>query len=326
MLRGVRVDVWFPIESATPLEDAEPDNRGNRSLRIVGRLADGRGIEAARAALTVVAAQLHAEFPDRFRDRNNRPRVLSVLSEEDAKVPPTMRAAAFGLLGLLIGATLLVLLIACTNVANLMLARASARRAEMGVRLALGATRARIVVHLLTESLLLAVLGGALGVLLTLWLIDLLALVPATIGAPLHLDVGVDGRVLAFAALLTSLTAVLFGSAPALHAARAPAPLLREARAGRRMGMRHALVVVQIAASFILLLGGSLFLRTLIAAQGIDRGFDTRNMVIANFGLDMEGIGEDEAQQFLQLARERAAGLPAVRSATLAEWVPLGRG
>ncbi|HSJ30631.1 MAG TPA: ABC transporter permease, partial [Longimicrobiales bacterium] len=141
------------------------------------------------------------------------------------------------------------------------------------------------------------------------------------------IDVSLDGRVVLFAAAITVLTGVLFGLAPALHGASAPAPLMREgARGGNRARIRNALVVVQVAASVVLLVGGALFLRSLMAAQRIDTGMDTENMALIPFDLHTEGYSLEQAQQFYEQVQEQAAALPGVTSVTLAQRVPLGGG
>jgi predicted permease len=277
-------------------------------------------IEAAQERLNVLASQLHSEYPALWTDVNNRPRVLTVLPESAARVPRQVRGPVLGMAALLLTVVAVVLLVACSNVANLLLTRASARRGEMGIRLALGATRGRIVRQLLAESVLLASIGGMAGVLLAVWLVQSLDRIPL----PITMDVALDGRVVLFAVLITLVTGILFGLAPALHGSRAPAPLMREgARAGSRSRMRNVLVIVQVAASVVLLVGGALFLRSLMAAQRIDIGIDTANMALMSFGLQTEGYSAERAEQFYAQLQEQVAALPGVTSVTLAQRVPL---
>ncbi|HEX6308422.1 MAG TPA: FtsX-like permease family protein, partial [Longimicrobiales bacterium] len=240
------------------------------------------------------------------------------------RVPRQIRGAVLGIFGLLVAVVLIVLLIASTNVANLMLVRAAARRSEMGVRLALGATRGRIVRQLLAESVLLASIAGVLGVLLAVWLTRGVNTFSLPVPLPVALDVSLDLRALAFAASVTLLTGVLFGLLPALAASRSPAPLMRggtDAR-GRRSPVRSALVIVQVAASIVLLTGAGLFLRSLLAARSIETGIVAENMVLVPLELGDAGFMPEAAQQFYEDLLERVRGMPGVVHVTLADFVP----
>jgi predicted permease len=322
LLRGLRMDAWVP--TASPVAAGSNfANRGNRGFLVVARMHPNTTIDATQERLNVLAGQLHFEYPTLWTDVNNRSRVLTVLPESAARVPRQVRGPVLGMAALLLTVVAVVLLVACSNVANLLLTRASARRSEMGIRLALGATRGRIVRQLLAESVLLASIGGVAGVLLAVWLTQSLDRIPL----PVVMDVTLDGRVVLFAVLITLLTGILFGLAPALHGSRAPAPLMREgARAGSRSRMRNVLVIVQVAASVVLLVGGGLFLRSLMAAQRIDIGIDTANMALMSFNLRTEGYSAERAEQFYAQLQEQVAALPGVTSVTLAQRVPLGGG
>ena len=326
--RGIRFDVWIPLSAPEPIIGYDLASLGNRGLMLTGRLPAGTTVEAAQARLNVIAAQRFAAHPDFWTDVNNQARVLTVLEESDARVPQQMRSTVLGFFGLLMSVVGIVLLIACTNVANLMLSRASVRRAEMGVRIAMGATRGRIIRHLLAESLLLAGLGGVAGILLAYWLTSSVNAISLPVPVPFALDVALDGRVVAFAAGITLATGVLFGLLPALQASRAPAPMLRGSgySGAPRMRLRNALVVVQVAASLVLLVGGGLFLRSLAAAQRVDVGFDPDNMALVSFDLETEGYSTEAAQRFYVDFEERVRALPGVTAVTMAEMVPLGMG
>jgi predicted permease len=325
-LRGLRAQLWLPLSASRNLVGIDVTNRGNRSFSVRARLREGVSISTAQQLLNVVASRLHSEFPEQWTDGNDRSRVFTIIPESEARVPFPMRGVVMGVLGMLMAAVFVVLLIACTNVANLMLSRAAARRAEMGIRLALGATRARIVRHLLAESLLLALIGGAGGVLLAIWLTGLLNAVRLP-GLHVTIQVGMDGHLLAFAMAVTLATGILCGLAPALQASRAPAPLLNDgARGGARSRLRHALIVVQVACSLVLLIGGGLLLRSLRAAQSMDTGYGTDNVVIARFDLDMEGYEPEQAAAFYDELLERVRALPSTAALTLAQQVPLGSG
>ena len=324
MLRGLQVDIWVPTSSPVAAGNNYAD-RGNRGLLVVARMHENATIAATQERLNVLAGQLHAAYPDTWTDINNRSRVLTILPESESRLPRPVLGPVVGVAALLMAVVAVVLLIACSNVANLLLTRASSRRAEMGVRVALGATRGRIIRQLLAESVLLASLGGIAGVLLGVWITQSLGRLP--LPGSITIDVSLDGRVVLFAAAITVLTGILFGLAPALHGASAPAPLMREgARGGNRARLRNALVIVQVAASVVLLVGGALFLRSLIAAQRIDTGMNTENMALIPFDLRTEGYSLEQAQQFYAQIQEQAAALPGVTSVTLAQRVPLGGG
>ncbi|HEX6132432.1 MAG TPA: ABC transporter permease [Longimicrobiales bacterium] len=321
---GVRMDVWLPLSAPASVIRFDPAQRGSRGLFIFGRLAEGGTIEGVQSRLDVLAGQLHAEYPGFWTDLNNRSRVFTVLPESDARVPRQIRGAVLGIFGLLVAVVLIVLLIACTNVANLMLARASARRAEMGVRLALGATRGRIVRQLLAESVLLASIAGALGVLLAVWLTRAVRTLNLPVPLPVALDVSLDVRALGFAAAVTLLTGVLFGLLPALAASRSPAPMMKNADAvrARRAPLRSALVVVQVAASIVLLAGAGLFLRSLLAARSIDTGITAEHMVLVPLDPGDAGYTPEAAQRLHAELLERVRGMPGVTHVTLADFIP----
>jgi putative ABC transport system permease protein len=164
-LRGLRVQLWVSLASPASLTGYETTQRGNRGYMVIGRMNEGATLAMVQSGLDVLASGLHAAYPEDWTDVNDRARVFTAVPEAEARVPRQARGAILGGLALLILAVLMVLLVACTNVANMMLSRASVRRSEMGVRMALGATRGQIARHLLAESMLLAIAGGLAGVL-----------------------------------------------------------------------------------------------------------------------------------------------------------------
>jgi predicted permease len=227
----------------------------------------------------------------------------------------------------------LVLLIACANVANLLLSRAAARQKEIAVRLAVGASRWRLIRQLLTESLLLALTGGAGGLMLALWLMDLLtAYAPPGDEGRLALDARLDLRVLGFTLLLSLLTSLLFGLAPALNASKPDlVPMLKnEAGAGgarpRRFGLKNMLVVAQVALSLVVLVSAGLCLKSVRNLNAVDTGFDTTKVLVMSFDLGMGGYDEARGRAFYSQLTERVAALPSVESLSLASVVPLGKG
>ncbi|QSQ17730.1 ABC transporter permease [Myxococcus landrumensis] len=317
-------ELWIPA----PLHDIPqlgPDasldlsqSRDTSYLRVLGRLKPGVTLERASAAMSAIARRLEQEYP------------ASNLHSGVTLVP--LREQIVGdvrpVLWVLLAAVGLVMAIACANVANLFLVRASARRQEMAVRAALGAGRGRMMRQLLTESLVLALLAGVLGVFLAAWGLDgLMSLVPAEL--PRLDEVRVDGRVLAFALCVSLATGVLFGLLPALQASRPDLnAVLRQTGGGKLAGgqrSRDALVVGEVALALVLLIGAGLLLRTLWRLQDVDPGF--REESVLTWSLSLPGNKyPDEARQgaFFQQVAERVASLPGVRSAGAATDLPLG--
>ncbi len=228
----------------------------------------------------------------------------------------------------------IVLLIACANVANLLLARASARRKEIALRLALGGSRWRILRQLLTESMLLALCGGLFGVLLAYWTIDLLQRTPPPVGIfAFNLDFSLDGRVLIFTVALSGLTGVLFGLAPAWQASRIDlllslkdgsySSVLSPVSGGRRFTLRNALVIAQVALSLALLIAAGLFLRSLNQRQRVSPGFDTDKLLTATLNINLLRYKKPQSREFYRQVVESVAALPGVEAASLARVVPI---
>ena len=250
----------------------------------------------------------------------------SRLSKSPWGGPSILRGVLLALLGLM-G---LVLLIACANVSALLLSRAIGRRREIAVRSALGAGRARLVRQLLTENLLLACLGGLAAVLLTVWTSGLLmSFIPST-GRPIRLELGVDGRILAFAFAAAAVSSLLFGLAPAFRASR-PAVAADLVGAfgsigGSRKGgrLRRGLVVAQVALSLVLLVAAALFFRSFAAARRLDPGFGARKVLLAGIDVFPFGYSPERGLALFDALAERARALPGVAAASVARRVPLG--
>jgi len=306
--------LWRPLR----LNPANP-SRNSAVFHTIGRLRPGVSIERARAALATLARQLEAAHPESDAGKGINPVPL-----QEQRVGG-LRPALF----VLLGAVGFVLLIACVNIANLLLSRASGRVREIAVRRALGADRRRIVQQLLTESMMLALAGGALGVLLGVWGVSALkGIAPA--GTPRIEEVGVDRVVMGFAAALSMLTGLLFGVVPAWHAAReGGTPALKQGGRGQAgdggSRARRALIVAELALALMLLVGGGLLLRTFVALQHADLGFNP-DRVLAGFVLPPPAAYKNNAQRlaFYDAIVARAAALPGVQQAALSSVIPLG--
>ena len=327
---GDAVEIWTPITmylQADPMfADVEQDFLKTREivwLNVFGRLVTGVTLEQAQAEMSQIASALEQTYPDVHKG-------VGVAVATGLGLEPADRSDARNFTGLLMAAVGLVLLIACSNIANLLLARAASRQKEIVIRMALGASRGRIIRQLLTESLLLALLGGVTGLFLALWLNDLLlATVPAEhMGFSLDLDLALDTQVLAFTFIVSVLTGVIFGLAPALQASKPDiVPVLKDSRTGGRgighARLRSALVVGQVCFSLVLMVAAGLFVRTLHNARAIDPGFDPDNVLIAQLDLGRQSYSKQRGRLFYQELVEGVEASPGVRSASLAISVPL---
>lgn len=306
------VDLWTPLA-------LDPDApRDDRRLQVYGRLAPGATVEQASAEMATIAGRQAEAFPATNEGWGARAvPLLEAMTGRNAWVVLT-------LLGVVVG---LVLVIACANVANLMLARAVARRKELAVRAALGAGRLRLVRQLLTESLLVGLTGGALGLLLARGGLAVIRAVPSE---PIFRQIAIDHRVLAFAAVLALVTPLFFSLLPALHAARADLNEALNEGAGRTSGGvrgrrgRHALVVAQLSLAAALLILSTLIIRTAIAQARLDFGFDPANVLTLQIELQGPRYPDDEpVRAFYDRALARLARLPGVRHAAAVSALPV---
>ncbi len=312
---GRENEVWTLI--ALTAQDAQ--NHGGHSLsRVIGQLKTGVSLDQARADLSAIEGRLAAQFPS---VQGWNVRLWSLLEF-------TVRSVKPALLMLLV-AVAFVLLIACVNVANLSLARATTRQKEIALRTALGASRARIVRQLLTESVLLSLVGGALGLLLAKWGTDfLLRLAPADL--PRLSDVALDGVALAFTAAITLLTGVIFGLVPALQASK---PNLNEVmkdagrgstEGGRRQWTRGALVTLEVASALVLLVGASLLIRSFWRLQKVDPGFRTGAALTMKISLPRRKYtGDPQVVAFYQQLLENLITLPGMQAVGATSLVPV---
>jgi predicted permease len=330
---GVEPDLYLPMAmNAQVKPNAEVnwyDTRRGLFLFGFGRLAPGVSLSQARAAVDTIAQRLATAYPD-----DNEGRGFAVRPLTRFTTAPGLRDAAMGATGFLMVIVGLVLLIACANVANLLLARATGRRKEIAVRLSLGAGRRRILRQLLTESSLLALLGAAAGLLVASWARSALMSYLPSLPFPITvaLDLRLDPRVLAFTLVLAVLTGVLAGLAPAIRASRPDlVDALKErgsaeVRGNRLVSARNLLVGAQVALSLVALLGAGLFIRSLGAARQMDPGHPVDHLVQMGFDVGLAGHGPERGEQFFREVLERTRALPGVERATLAQAGPLQAG
>ncbi|MFL6333869.1 MAG: ABC transporter permease [Pyrinomonadaceae bacterium] len=315
-------EVWVPMTMQAWIEPGNEwlERRGTQNIFAVGRLKDGVTAGQAQASLNLLAEQVGREYPD----TNEGQKIVLV---PPGFIVPQLRGAAVGFAAVLMGTVGLVLLIACTNLASLLLARASGRRKEIALCVALGASRWRLVRQLLTESLLLAVAGGAAGLLLAVWILGLVAAYRPPMDVPIWIEAAVDWRVMLFTLCASLLTTLLFGLAPALQATRTDlVPALKDmgGQAGRsRSRLRSALVVAQVTLSLVLLVAAGLTLRALARLQTTSPGFEVGNGLVASFDLGLQGYDEARGREFQRRLVERVRGLPGVRAASLTDLFPL---
>ncbi|MBO0858121.1 MAG: ABC transporter permease [Chloracidobacterium sp.] len=329
--RGFAADWWVP---AMMIRQAVPGSnlltrRDSRGFLVIGRLKPGVTLQQAQADFNSIAAKLYKEWPQDWENIRSQSRSVSVTPGSEALLLPEIRMPIVIFMALLMSVAGLVLLIACANIASLLLARATARRKEIAIRLALGAGRWRLVRQLLTEGVLLSILGGMAGLLLALWGADLLMAFKPPFPIPVELDLQADWRVFGFIFGSSLLTGIVFGLTPALASSRPDiiASLKEESGAantgGRPWRLRGALVVAQVALSSLLLICAGLFLRSLRNAGSIDLGFDADNLLALSMDLRLQGYDETKGRNFTDRLLERVRALPGVVSASLTDRLPL---
>ncbi len=328
-LLGYVPDVWLPVMMyAQVMNNYRVANLNRRDwtwLQLRARLQPGVTIEQARAVVKNTASQIEEQYPE--TNKGISADVIPAASRTDPFFH-TLGIATFTS-WLMMGIVSLVLLIACANVANLMLARSTARQREIAVKLALGASRGRLIRQLLTESLLYSLIGGALGLVLAVWLIESAWLFVPQLDFQNVIDFGIDARVLIFASAVSLLTGILFGLAPALKATKPNlVPMLKgeneKLYAGnKRFTLRNGLVVAQMALSLLLLICAGLFIRSLQNVQSMDLGFETKNILTESIDPALQGYDATKAQQLYKQITERVSGLPTVQAVSLAFPLPL---
>jgi putative ABC transport system permease protein len=321
---GVFIDLWVPLQQAGSwLGPQWLSDRDSGGLRLIGRLKPGISLELAQTSLSALAARLAQDDPESRRGEG-------VVVSPATVLHGSLRGSVSAFLAIVMGVVGVVLLTACANLAGLLLVRAAGRRREMAIRLALGATRSRLARQVLTESLLLASLGGLAGVLLAVWTSQLMNLFnPLPPSIPIRFDLSPDARVLGFTLGLSLLSGLMVGVAPAFQATRSdPAPALKDesgslAGGPHRSRLRGVFVISQVAMSVILLIGAGLFLRSLRKARGIEPGFEPENALAIDIDLQSRAYSREQAERFYGEAIRRIAALPGVLSATVADLAPL---
>jgi predicted permease len=321
-------DFWLSISSTPvggPFRVANLDRREDHWYQVKARLAPGASFEQARAAMSAAALRMGELYPELDEGRD-----ITVFAWDDVRFHPSFDGSLLNVTLALWIVAGLILLLACSNLMNLLLVRAISRAPEIAVREALGAGRARVARLLLLESLLLASVGGAVGLALGAWAMRLLPALP--IPTPGAIDTGFDWRVLAFGALLTLATGLFFGLAPALRTARTDvATALRGEGRGRSAGrrtsiLRGALIVVQVAVSIVLVVGAGLLTRSLANAQRVDPGFEAERIAVIGTNLRQGGVQPDEFEAVTAGLLERIGALPGVQGTALTTRLPVSGG
>src|SRR4051812_9320811 len=333
MVPVLQPEVWLPlawVEEVEPagIQDAVPspgntrlERRGQRWLFLRGRLNDGATAASADANLQAIMTQLATAYP---KTNEGRPVATAVNVRIHPVADARLRLVATGL-AVAIG---LVLLIACANLANMLLARGSARAREIGIRLAIGASRGRLIRLLLTESLVVAAAGAGVGALMAGWALRMLDSVPLPIPVDLSLNLGIDARVLLFTTAVSGLAGIIAGLAPAIRSTRidlssdlkGDAPLRR---AGRRWSLRDGLVILQTAVTLALLVPAGLLTHSILRAQDIALGFRTGGVVALSTELSLVGYDETRATQIYERVADRVRVMPGVGLVSRAVRQPL---
>lgn len=331
---GISAELFLPVgavddvepvgridATASPTGSHRNEKRGQRYLFLTGRLKPGTSMDAAKSNLEALMAGLEKEYP--VTNKNRRP---TVIRANDVRVLPDVDSALGGSAAVVMAAVGLVLLVACSNIASLLLARATARTREMALRVAIGASRGRIIRQLIVESLALSVIGGAVGLMLATWLARLMGQFQQPMQVAIAFDFSPDLRVFMFTFALAIATGILFGLAPALRASRPDlVPALKgESSATRnpRFSLRSFLVAGQMALSTVLLVAAALLLRSFAAASAMDVKFDAGNIVYAAINSGKQFSTPEAARNFFETAERQLAAMPGVRSVARSDRLP----
>jgi macrolide transport system ATP-binding/permease protein len=337
MFPAVTAQMWIPlsmVEEVEPLgaqrnSGASPgdnrlERRGQHFLWLRGRMKPGTELAQVRAEFEGIASRLSALHPE----TNARERVR-ILPTNEVTFNPDLDGTVTPVGMILLGAVGLVLLVACANLANMLLARASSRRKELAVRVAMGAGRGGLVRQMLAESLLLALAGGVVAMALASWMAAFIGRIRPPVFIDLSLDITPDWRVLVFTFLVAGVTGLLFGLIPALRASRPDlVPALKDAGdgdtgRGKRWELRNVLVVAQVAVSLVLLVGGTLLVRSVGAAARVDPGYDLDRTAYFGLAMEMNGYDAEASSALFEAARLRLEARPEVAAVGLTSRLPL---
>ena len=323
-------DMWSPIMMHNVLAPGSIFFEGRRGLAftVIGRLKPGIPLSQAQAAMTTLATQLEQEYKTDNGGRN-----VKLIPLLQARLDPAGDGQLILQSILMMSIVGVVLLIACANVANLLLARATKRQREIAIRLSIGASRSVLIRQLMTESLLLSIIGGLIGFLVAFWSRDLISsFLPFGGGGANTTNPNLNPRVLIFTFALSIISGLIFGLAPALQASKPDlVPTLKGestlgGRRGLRINLRHVLVVLQVSLSLVSLVGAGLLVRSLQKAQAVDPGFRVDNVLLINVNVGAQGYKPEQGKVFFQQLLDRVRATAGVKSATIAQNAPFGGG
>jgi predicted permease len=317
-VRGLQPQLYVPIMMYDEVQGIGAntlEERGNHSMFAKGRLLPGATLAQAEGVAERLTESLRADHPEDWQPQQ----AFTLVPTADVLMNPMLDRVIVPAAGMLMVVVGLVLLIACANLASFLLARATDRRKEIALRLALGATRSRLVGQMLTETVLLSVLGGVAGIVLALWALNALVAADLPLPIPITLDLSLDGTVLGFLVVVSVAAGVLFGLAPALEGTGTDvAPTLRDESAGSGRGrgamLRDGLVVGQVAVSVVLLVGAGLLLRSLDASRSIDAGFGDAPAGILQVNVPSNRYSSEEGRIYMETLAERIDRMPGVES------------
>lgn len=321
---SMRPDIYVPLQAPGLSGAASPDRfeqRDAHELRVIARLKPGATIAQARAAVNLLAGQLARQYPD-----TNKGVGVSTIPERFARPEPQVSENLPAIAAFSMAIVGLVLLIACANIANLLLVRATRRGREMALRTAVGASRLRIVRLLLTESVILGIFGGTAGVLAARWAIPFIQSHPSSVDFPVHMDWSPDGRVLLFATGVALLTGILCGLMPALEVSRADLTVALKEGSGRVAGQKRRLTSLlvggQVGVSMLLLIVAGLFIHGAQKAQESDLGFDRDNLQLLSVDLGKQNYDQTRGADFIRRLLDGIEGMPHVRGVSFAKYIP----
>jgi putative ABC transport system permease protein len=310
---GVETDIFVPLGL---FEERFKERGSHPGLYVIGRLKPGVTEEQGRAEMDTIQARLGQQYPD--TNANRRTHIESLYEDTVKDVRPALLV--------LLGAVGFVLLIACANVANLLLARSAARQKEIAIRTALGASRWRVIRQLLTESVLLSILGGALGLLIAFWGMDLLTSAVPPDSVPRLDSAAMDSRVLSFTMLVSIMTGIIFGLAPAWQGSKTDLnESLKEGdrgSTGTRHRVRGALVISEVALALVLLIGAGLMVKSLWRLQSVETGFDARNLLTMQLAYTVDKNEPRKATDFFEQVEAKIKSLPGVEAAAFSGGLP----